>query len=351
LPSISTPHALVAELEFQDPNGETATVATRVPLWGAALQVGIATEGWAASENELRFRVLVLGLDGKPLAERDVEVELFARKVYSYRKRLVGGFYAYENQTEVKRIEPKCEGTTDAGGLLMCEVEPGVSGAVILRAIVEDDDGNVAVATHEMWLAGEEEWWFGATEDDRMDVLPEQKRYEPGDTARLQVRMPFREATALVTVEREGVLSSFVTELDGTEPIIEVPIDGTHAPNVFVSVLAVRGRVGSLATWIADLARSWELPWRFDGGSPTGVVDLSKPSYRLGIARLDVGWRDHELEVAVKADKESYRVRDRARVSIAVKPRRDTALPRYAPPSTRDCWSFPPTTRGACSTR
>jgi len=33
---------------------------------------------------------------------------------------------------------------------------------------------------------------------DRIDLLPEKKRYEPGETAIFQVRMPFREATALV---------------------------------------------------------------------------------------------------------------------------------------------------------
>ena len=51
--------------------------------------------------------------------------------------------------------------------------------------------------------------------DDRMDVLPEKKRYEPGDQAVFQVRMPFRKATALVTVEREGVMDAFVTDLSG----------------------------------------------------------------------------------------------------------------------------------------
>ena len=46
---------------------------------------------------------------------------------------------------------------------------------------------------------------------------PKRPTYKAGETARFQVRMPFREATALVTVEREGVLSSFVTKLSGTE--------------------------------------------------------------------------------------------------------------------------------------
>src|SRR5438034_4792992 len=47
-------------------------------------------------------------------------------------------------------------------------------------------------------LAGNDDWWFGGDNGDRMDVVPEQQAYKAGDIARFQVRMPFRKATALV---------------------------------------------------------------------------------------------------------------------------------------------------------
>jgi uncharacterized protein YfaS (alpha-2-macroglobulin family) len=64
-----------------------------------------------------------------------------------------------------------------------------------------------------VWVADGADWWFAATDNDRIDLLPEKKRYEPGDTASFQVRMPFREATALITVEREGVIDTYVRPL------------------------------------------------------------------------------------------------------------------------------------------
>ncbi len=121
-----------------------------------------------------------------------------------------------------------------------------------------------------------------------MDLLPEQKEYEPGDTARFQVRMPFRSATALVygrTRRRDPLVSS--RRSSGSDPIVEVPISDADSPNVFVSVLAVRGRVGSFFSWLSDIARRFDLPDFVprDGGRPTALIDLSKPSYRLGAAR------------------------------------------------------------------
>ena len=58
-----------------------------------------------------------------------------------------------------------------------------------------------------------------------MDLLPEKKRYEPGETARLQVRMPFRFATALVAVEREGIIETHVVQLNGEDPTVELKVE------------------------------------------------------------------------------------------------------------------------------
>jgi hypothetical protein len=79
--------------------------------------------------------------------------------------------------------------------------------------------------------------------------------------------MPFREATALVTVEREGVLSSFVTTLSGKDPVVEVPMAGSYAPDVYVSVMAVRGRVAGWRLWFSEIAPKWHLPFFADPGA------------------------------------------------------------------------------------
>ncbi|MGZ6195086.1 MAG: hypothetical protein ACXWML_07645, partial [Candidatus Binataceae bacterium] len=50
--------------------------------------------------------------------------------------------------------------------------------------------------------------------------MPEHPQYQPGDRARFQVRMPFAEATALVAVEREGIIAASVVHLSGHNPVI-----------------------------------------------------------------------------------------------------------------------------------
>ena len=92
-----------------------------------------------------------------------------------------------------------CSGTTDARGLLLCEAALETAGQVDLIARAQDAQGRPVEAASSVWVTKQGELWFAQDNDDRIDVLPEKKRYEPGETARLQVRMPFREATALVS--------------------------------------------------------------------------------------------------------------------------------------------------------
>jgi len=299
LPGIEKPMELFAELEFKDPNGEIQTVASTVPIWHADRLVAIKPASWQSSSESVRVLVAVTDLAGKPAPDTEVKVDLYQRKTYSHRKRLVGGFYAYEHSTEIKRLESFCEGRTDQKGLLTCDRATSVSGNLILQAVALDTRGRETAAFRDIWVAGDEAWWFRADDSDRMDVIPEAKRYEPGQRARLQVRMPFRQATALITVEREGIGETFVQQLSGNEPVIEIPMKGSYAPNVFVSVLALRGRVTDV--------------------QPTAMVDLGRPAYKLGIAEINVGWKAHELKVKLTADRKIYKVRDKARVRIEVK--------------------------------
>ncbi len=309
------------EMDYRDANGETLTASRTIPIFASAVQLGVKTDGWLMKQDDLRLRFVALDTAGKPIKGQKIAVDFYSRQILTARRRLIGGFYAYDNQMRTTKIAQSCSATTDAQGLAGCKVAPGVSGEVYAVATTTDADGHVSRAVRSVWLAGEEDWWFGGDNGDRMDLVPEQLTYKSGETARFQVRMPFREATALVTVEREGVLSSLVTHLSGTDPVVSVPMDGAYAPDVFVSVMVVRGRVESgFWSWMHGIARSLGLSSTPDEAQePTALVDLAKPSYRIGIAKVKVGWEAHQLRVAVKADRERYAPRDTAQVMVQVR--------------------------------
>jgi uncharacterized protein YfaS (alpha-2-macroglobulin family) len=324
LPAVATAQDLVAELEYSDPNGQILTTSTRIALWPSALNLGLRTEGWIAAANDVNLKIAVLDTQGAPQKGVPVAVEVFHRETHSYRKRLVGGFYTYAHTRKVVRVPARCAGTSDELGTLACHLAPGVSGELLVQARAKDAGNREAVSVLSVWVAGKDDWWFSQQPNERMDLLPERKEYQPGERARFQVRMPFRAATALVSVEREGVLEQFVTQLEGDKPVIEVPLKGSYAPNVYVSVLAVRGR--ARGDWLGNLAERAKAFFDKAGASRpperegyTALADLSKPAFRLGLANVAVGLKAHRLEVGVSTDRQVYNIRDTARVRVSVR--------------------------------
>ncbi|MBF0606537.1 MAG: alpha-2-macroglobulin [Magnetococcales bacterium] len=302
------PRDILAELEYRDPNGEVQTVSSRIALYPSKLLIGIKPEGWTLSNDSVKCEVVVVNLRGKPVAGADVAVNLFERKTISHRRRLTGGFYSFEHMTEIKKVAPLCTGKTNAQGLLSCEGKSPISGSVIIQAQTIDDTKKAAVTKQEVWVAGKGEWWFEAGSDDRIDLLPEKKKYEPGQMARFQVRMPFSEANVLVSVEREGIINVYMKKLSRKSPVIEIPIKDNYAPNVYVSALVVRGRVGE--------------------GKPTALFDPGKPAYKLGLAQINVGWQPYTLKVSVSADQAVYKIRQRAAVKVKVRTVSDKIPPK-----------------------
>lgn len=331
---------LHAEMSFTDPNGEVQTVASNMPIWPSAVVLGVKSTRWAGTggrdQGRVKFQVLALDTAGKPIKSQSVVVQARLSQTISTRKRIVGGFYAYDNRTEVKDLGRVCDGRTDERGLLLCETVLDQAGEVELLAQSKDGEGHLAQAATSVWVTRQGELWFSQDNDDRMDVLPEKTSYEPGETARLQVRMPFREATVLVSIEREGIVDSKVMTLTGQDPVIELPIpkgrrgqDGelsSWAPNVFVSVMALRGRIRevpwySFFTWGWRSPMAWFKAFWYEGReyqAPSAMVDLSRPAYKLGVAALQIGRAEHALQVQVTTDKSQYTIRQTAKARVRV---------------------------------
>src|SRR6185503_1188440 len=106
-------------------------------------------------------------------------------------------------------------------------------------------------------------------------------------------------ATALLTVEREGIRSHTPFTLTSTQQTVEVPITAADIPNVYVSVLLVKGRTRADAD---------------DDASDPG-----KPAFRLGYTMLNVEDASKRLKVTVKTNKEEFRPAGSAKVDVDVK--------------------------------
>jgi len=322
MPAVTVPKELLTEMTYADPNGEIQTVSSVTPVWPAAVVVGLKAGEWVSVKNKLTLTAVALNPAGQPQAGVPIDISGTSKQTNSHRKRMVGGFYAYENTTTGSDLGALCSGKTDARGLMICTVELQEPGNIELTAKGKDSDGHAALAASSVWVTKQGELWFDGENQDRIDILPEKKTYQPGESAKFQVRMPFRYATALIAVEREGVIETRVVQLNGQDPTFSLPVKAGYGPNVFVSVLAVRGRMREVP-WYSFFTWGWKEPLNWwsefkEYQAPSATVDLAKPAYKYGIAEITVGTAANQLAVTVKADQPSYAIRTTAKVNIQV---------------------------------
>ncbi|WP_028449291.1 alpha-2-macroglobulin family protein [Chitinibacter tainanensis] len=326
LPALDRRYELVSEMALADPNGEVQTISRRIPLWPAALQVGLQMDSWITTARALQAKAVVLDTNDQPVKGQKVSIKLREHRYLSSRKRLVGGFYAWEHNEEIEDKGEVCSTTTDAQGLAYCEVNFKAAGNMELVAEVQDAQGQRVRSAQEVWVSQHDELWFDGDNNDRIDVLPEKTSYAPGETATFQVRMPFRKATAWIGIEREGILETRVVELEGKTASFSLPIAADWTPNVYVSVLAVRGRVRDVP-WYSFFTWGWKSPvewWQAywqegrDYTPPTALVDLSRPAFKYGVTEIKVGEAAKRLQVSVTPAKASYGIREQAEVTVKV---------------------------------
>jgi uncharacterized protein YfaS (alpha-2-macroglobulin family) len=311
IPEIKRIKTLVVEMEYRDPNGEIKTASAQKNLFPADFFIGVQSESWMSEPGKFAVNGVITNTEGKLIAGRNYIINAYKSTYITHRKKIVGGFYAYDSKTEITALGKVCEGTSDNQGRFDCKALKLPAGEIILQAEVKDEKSRSTYANVRMsvFAEGEETWW-APSDSDRIDILPEKNRYEPGEVAKFVVRSPFPKSTVLVTIEREGVIDAFVREISRNKPIIEVPIKGSYAPNVFISVVALRGRASE--------------------PNPTHLVDLAKPALKLGMAELRVGWKAHELKVQVQPQKLKYKAREIAEVKIKVQTASGQTLPEGA---------------------
>ena len=118
-----------------------------------------------------------------------------------------------------------------------------------------------------VWVSGAETVSWRRSNDDRITLISDKVEYGVGETAEILIPSPYPgEQWALITVERGGILSREVVRLESNSSVYRLPISEDHIPNIYVSVILVRGREAALAA--------------LDGSSPVaetkiGYVELA----------------------------------------------------------------------------
>ncbi|HYR27521.1 MAG TPA: MG2 domain-containing protein, partial [Thermoanaerobaculia bacterium] len=260
-------------------------IGVKRPPYFAETTTGIDTE------------IIAAAIDG--LAAPGVTVNVALKRIQwaSVRQSEGEGFYAWES--ERKEIDAGSWTIETKATPVPLHIPITEGGEYLLVASASDAQGRTTETRVSFYTMGEGYTAWERYDHNRIDLIPEKQTYKPGDTARIMVKSPWEKATALLTTEREGVRTWTPFELTSTQQTITVPIREADIPNVFISVLLLKGRTSQ------DPGK--------DGSDP------GKPAFRLGYVELKVEDETKRLTVDVKANRAEYRPGNKATIEVNVK--------------------------------
>ena len=259
--------------------------------------IGVKTPPYfAEAAKGIDTSIIAAALNGDATPGVSVTVELHRIQWNSVRTSTGNGFYNWD--TKRKEIPAGTWTITTEAQPVPLHVPMTDGGEYVLIARASDAQGRSTTTRTWFYALGPGYTAWARYDSNRIDLVPEKKNYRPGETARIMIKSPWEKATALLTTEREGVRTWTPFQLTSTQQTISVPITEKEIPNVFVSVLLVKGR------------------------TKEGIEDESdpgKPAFRVGYVELQVEDTTKHLKVDVKANRDEYRPAAKASVDVNVR--------------------------------
>jgi hypothetical protein len=260
-----------AEATVTDVNRQAWTASTDLLVHPASLYVGMKSDRLFVQQGEpLDIDTIVTDIDGKLIAGREILVRA-ERLAWEQ----VGGDWK-----EVPKDPQDCR-KPSAAAPQRCSFIPKEGGTYRVTASIKDDQGRPNESQLTLWVAGGEQPPARNVEQEQVQLIPDKQEYAGGESAKLLVLAPFAPAEGVLTLRREGLVSTRRFTMKTASTTLEVPIEAAFAPGVQAQV---------------DLVGSAP---RLKDGKPDPSLPR-RPAYAVGQLQLAVPPRARALNLSLK---------------------------------------------------
>lgn len=288
LPELKNPRTqnITVRSDVTDGNEQTIGDNQSSVVHPAEVYIGIKRRSYVRSMGEkLPINLIAVGLDGKPYTSA-VDVEVTAKREEFRSSRYEGSRSTTVRNDSVSElnfsttatITPEDSKNKDKGGRTI-EIPSNKPGIYTVQVKGKDPKGHEFYSATKVYVHGGDFSPWEYQDGMQIKLVPDKPLYQPGDKAKILLQTPI-EGQVMVTVEREKVLRSYSRTVTIKDSVVEIPIEESDAPNVYVSVFLVKGAKES--------ARQFQ-----------------DPQLKLGYCSLRIQPSAYTLKVKLDAPKES----------------------------------------------
>ncbi len=257
-----------------DVNGQEVANAASVIVHQAALYLGVSPREYVLAPDQPGYVDFVtVDPQSQPLASVPITVVISQAKWYSVQEKGEDGRFYWHSKVRETPVFTRTL-TTDERGQATLVWVPQEGGQYVVRAHAADDRGHSIASAAFIWVSGRAGEFIAwrMENNDRIELVADKQEYQTGDVARVLVPSPYPEPVrALLTIERGRILSYQVITLTSNSETLAIPILPEYAPNVFVSVVIMKGQ----------------------------ALDGAPPAFKIGYVELPVSAEDKALQITL----------------------------------------------------
>ncbi|MEE9320719.1 MAG: MG2 domain-containing protein [Granulosicoccus sp.] len=292
------------ESSVQDDRGKSVSQMSRADYFARDRLVGLKNTQWVYKQGEQsEVQYLVVDTDGKPVPDTSVSVDIERLETKAARVKSAGNAYLTEYVDEWVSIAV-CNGSSNTDPAA-CQFTPDEPGSYRITATIKDTNGRPHTSRIQSWVVGKGQVVWEQASNNNLPIIPENDNPQVGDTVRYLVKNPYPGGKALITIERYGILKSWVEDFSDSTEIVEFDIEPDFLPGYYLSINVFSPRV--------------ELP------PGDGTVDLGKPAFTLGYLSVEVTDPYKQIDVDIISQQETYKPGESVELTFSAKPRNGAA--------------------------
>lgn len=191
-----------------------------------------------------KVRVATSDYDGHPVAAK-VQLQFVERSWTRKPKTEADDEYSYPEYEMHERQIAYADVQTDAQGQGSYDYATTEAGNISIKTVIWENGRAVPTIGGYLWVTDNQYAWTDSSyfsEDyNSIKLVPDKKSYKAGETAHVLAILPTDNAHLLVSTELNTVLSVQHVSSPGRSTVLDIPIIGSYAPNVFLNVSYVKG--------------------------------------------------------------------------------------------------------------
>jgi uncharacterized protein YfaS (alpha-2-macroglobulin family) len=179
-----------------------------------------------------------------------------------------------------------------------CPLRINRAGHYKITATTRDSKARQVSTSFTVTIGGKQRTPWPRFDHERIEILADKDSYEPGDVAQLAIQSPFKSARGILSLEQGDVIEHRLFEVNSDSPVLKIPIKAAHAPNIFASVVLLRGRMHK--------------------GKDALGFETGAPGFRIGYSELRVSPRFASLDVDVNLNKKVAKPQGKLGIDLLV---------------------------------